>query len=410
MICKEGGLGGPCLSGFEQCSVTILSDKNKTEGVIPDELVETIEQDPKDKELPSSLLQCILDNQNCIELKQRDCMPTYNACSLKALEDSRKRRLRNFPKEDESQVPASRASDETDIEDLNKKLSGNFTSCVQYYTRCTAAATLSSEVSDCVKRFHSCSLQLLKNAEVEDKLVPGINLSPLDAPGTSTENIKLSSSLFACIQDYVMCLMRKDQWCMRDYNKCTLEVLDKAKNNETLGLSESTPTTTDSSFKTNLELTTQPIAISDQLSTEPPPNTNIIPEVSTVPNSSNNQSELSTDLDTKNDLQGDEKDSVLEQGPGREGTADISDGSSTGPSDSSVPATETATTTTTTTAASEPANPVTTSPELVNPTTSLTTPVSSVPVSNVQDSSSASPDQKFETQTAESDISGKNHI
>jgi len=54
-------------------------------------------------------------------------------------------------------------------------------------------------MSDCVKRFHSCSLQLLKNANIEDKSVEGIVVEPV-APADGDKNKKLSSSLFSCIQ------------------------------------------------------------------------------------------------------------------------------------------------------------------------------------------------------------------
>ena len=195
---------------------------------------------------------------------------------MKALEDSRKRRLRIL---DENQLPASRASDESEIEDLNKKLSGNFTLCVQSYTQCTAKASIALEVSECVKRFHACSLQLLKEAELEDKGAQGgIVFEPVETPGTTTENKKLSSSLFACIQDYVMCLMRKDNWCMRDYNNCTLIVL--ARDN-----------------KAKQDLT------------------------------------IDKDVETKNDLQGSQNQTLVQEYPGREGSIDIESSSSTESSD-----------------------------------------------------------------------------
>lgn len=285
-ICNETGLGSQCLTEFDKCSMEILSDKNKTGGLIPEELTETIEQEPKDKELPSSLLQCILDNQNCIESKRLGCMPTYNSCALKALEDSRKRRLRIL---DENQLPASRASDESEIDDLNKKLSGNFTLCVQSYTQCTAKASIALEVTECVERFHACSLQLLKEAELEDKGAQGgIVFEPVETPGITSENKKLSSSLFACIQEYVMCLMRKDNWCMRDYNNCTLIVLDR-----------------DNKAKQDLA--------------------------------------IDKDVETKNDFQGSQNQTLVEDDPGREGSIEID---SSSPSSSSV-TDETSSTTTT---------------------------------------------------------------
>ena len=239
-VCNETNLESRCRAEFETCSVRLLSDRNRTEGVIPDELTDDIEEEgPKDETLPSSLLQCILDNHDCIDNKKpSNCMATYNACSLKALEDFRTRRLRLLNgSADESPVPASRASDETEVEELNKYLSGNFTSCVQSYTACTAEATIALEMNDCVKRFHSCSLQLLKKANIEDKQVEGIHVEPTEPVSGGDDNKKLSSSLFSCIQDYVMCLMRKDNWCMRSYNNCTLQVLDadaRAKQKDSL--------------------------------------------------------------------------------------------------------------------------------------------------------------------------------
>ena len=161
------------------------------------------------------------------DYQKSNCMADYNACSLKALEDFRNRQLRLLNGTDEEPaVPASRASDETEVEELNKYLSGNFTSCVQSYTACTAQATIALEINDCVKRFHSCSLQLLKNSNIEEKPVKGIVVEPVnDVEGE--DNKKLSKSLFSCIQEYIMCLMRKENWCMMTYNNCTLIVLDK---------------------------------------------------------------------------------------------------------------------------------------------------------------------------------------
>jgi hypothetical protein len=196
---------------------------------------------------------------------------------------------------------ASRASDESDLEDLNKYLSGNFTRCVQSYTACTAGASLASEMSDCVKRFHSCSLQLLKEANIEDKRVEGAILEP-----ESGKDKKLSSSLFSCIRGYVMCLMRKDQWCMRDYNKCTLDVLDndlKSKQNQTLV------------EETDIDL-----------------NQNQTLLETTEMKSKQNESLIeTTDLETKNDLQGSQNQTLEEEGPGREGSTDLetSDNAST---------------------------------------------------------------------------------
>ena len=226
-VCNETRPEVECLNTFDKCSIQVLSDKEKTEGVVPDELVERIEEGTTDEKLPSSLLQCILDNHDCIDYQKSNCMDDYNACSLQALEDFRNRQLRLLNGTDEEPaVPASRASDETEVEELNKYLSGNFTSCVQSYTACTAQATIALEINDCVKRFHSCSLQLLKNSNIEEKPVKGIVVEPVnDVEGE--DNKKLSKSLFSCIQEYIMCLMRKENWCMMTYNNCTLIVLDK---------------------------------------------------------------------------------------------------------------------------------------------------------------------------------------
>ena len=226
-VCNETRPEVECLNTFDKCSIQVLSDKEKTEGVVPDELVDRIEEGTTDEKLPSSLLQCILDNHDCIDYQKSNCMADYNACSLKALEDFRNRQLRLLNGTDEEPaVPASRASDETEVEELNKYLSGNFTSCVQSYTTCTAQATIALEINDCVKRFHSCSLQLLKNSNIEEKPVKGIVVEPVnDVEGE--DNKKLSKSLFSCIQEYIMCLMRKENWCMMTYNNCTLIVLDK---------------------------------------------------------------------------------------------------------------------------------------------------------------------------------------
>jgi hypothetical protein len=210
------------LSDFDQCSVHVLSDKTRTDGIVPDELTEDIKQGEKDETLSTSLLECILENNACIDGQKSGCMPAYNSCALKALEDFRNRRLRLL--EDETPAPASRSEDKSDPDEANKYLSGNFTHCVQSYTACTAKASIALERSDCLKQFHGCSLELLKAAHIDDKQVEGFDLGHV---GSAAEDTKLSSSLFTCIQEYFMCLMRKGDACLKTYNGCTLKVLDE---------------------------------------------------------------------------------------------------------------------------------------------------------------------------------------
>ena len=103
------------------------------------------------------------------------------------------------------------------------KLSDNFTNCVMEYSRCLDT---SEDQDYCKREFDDCSLAILSDARLDDELVQSFVYDPTkNLEGEEAEHA-LSNDLFVCIQAYMMCTMKKQQFCMRDYNQCTLRVLD----------------------------------------------------------------------------------------------------------------------------------------------------------------------------------------
>ena len=128
-------------------------------------------------------------------------------------------------------APESRASDEQtedvvsdiEIEQFNVALSDNFTGCVTIYSNCL---DYRGDQTYCTDQFHECSLSILSDARLNDKEVQSFVYDPSKNEGLEEEDHELSEDLFLCIQSYMMCTAKIGQTCMRDYNRCTLNVLD----------------------------------------------------------------------------------------------------------------------------------------------------------------------------------------
>merc|ERR1712223_1759339 len=73
--------------------------------------------------------------------------------------------------------------------------------------------------------FHKCSLNILSDSQYDHKTTI-IVYNAADNQELEPEDHALSEDLFICIQTYMKCAETKDRHCMRDYNNCTLAVLD----------------------------------------------------------------------------------------------------------------------------------------------------------------------------------------
>ena len=70
-------------------------------------------------------------------------------------------------------------------------------------------------------------MSILSDARLDDELVQSFVYDPTTNLDGEEADHALSKELFTCIQTYMMCTMKKGPFCMQDYNKCTLKVLDK---------------------------------------------------------------------------------------------------------------------------------------------------------------------------------------
>jgi hypothetical protein len=155
------------------------------------------------------------------------CQSDARKCLLNSLERARQQSLKN------QEPPESRSSEEADedilvndveIDMFNGALSDNFTNCVMEYSTCLESTTTGR--SYCTEEFNQCSLAILNDARLDDKMVQGFVYDPTQNQGAQQVEHELSDDLFICIQKYMRCTMKKDKFCMRDYNQCTLAVLE----------------------------------------------------------------------------------------------------------------------------------------------------------------------------------------
>lgn len=164
---------------------------------------------PKDDLLLQDLSQCSQVVKNSVQ-----------NCLAEALENARQRYMKSMldaESRSEEQVPPE------DIEKFNTALSSNFTVCVTEYSQCL---DYRGDQDYCTQKFHECSLGILSDAKLDDKTVQSFVYDPSKNEGLENEEHELSQDLFDCIQKYMSCTMNVGKKCMRDYNECTLEVLD----------------------------------------------------------------------------------------------------------------------------------------------------------------------------------------
>jgi len=164
---------------------------------------------PKDDLLLKDLSQCSTSAKNGVQ-----------NCLAEALENARQRYMKSMldaESRSEEEVPPE------DIEQFNTALSSNFTVCVTDYSKCL---DYRGDQGYCTQKFHECSLGILSDAKLNDKTVQSFVYDPSKNQGLENEEHELSQDLFDCIQKYMSCTMNVGKSCMRDYNECTLAVLD----------------------------------------------------------------------------------------------------------------------------------------------------------------------------------------
>ncbi len=235
--------GTDCLDQFGRCSIDRLSDKTVTEGVLPPELTDSnaVESREGDAELPKTLLECILTHQRCIVPNEKGCMAEYQRCSLRALQDSRNRRISSHPNYDDENIVIGRENEfgpsigdnNNDDNAFSKFLSRNFTLCVSLYTDCVAfyGDNVAGDGDECAETFDQCSIALLFEFNLNG--TDSVSSSPLgqDAlDGVLDGDRRLATELYECIRDNMMCLMGASRnVCMGDYQACSLAAMDRAK-------------------------------------------------------------------------------------------------------------------------------------------------------------------------------------
>ena len=164
---------------------------------------------PKDDLLLKDISQCSTSVRNNVQ-----------NCLAEALENARQRYMKSMldaESRSEEEVPPE------DIEQFNIALSSNFTVCVTDYSKCL---DYRGDQDYCTQKFHECSLGILSDAKLNDKTVQSFVYDPSKNQGLENEEHELSQDLFNCIQKYMSCTMNVGKSCMRDYNECTLAVLD----------------------------------------------------------------------------------------------------------------------------------------------------------------------------------------
>ena len=219
-LCEENYRG--CLASIRECQRSYQTCKSlppSSSGDLEEEVVSK-----KDPSLEEDLLQCQTRYFSCRSNSANSCQLTGEKCVSQALERARQKAILV-----EQEPPESRASDEQtenvigpiDIEKFNVALSDNFTTCVTKYSRCL---DYRGDQVYCTDQFHMCSLGILDDANISDKTIQTYVYDPSKNEGL--EDHELSEDLFICIQNYMMCQDKSGQGCMRDYNECTLKVLD----------------------------------------------------------------------------------------------------------------------------------------------------------------------------------------
>ncbi len=254
LSCPPSSSTSDCFREFGKCSLHRLADKSITEGIIPPELTDPLVAESReggsggsrggimmeDEMLPKTLLECILDYQDCIVPNKPNCMADFQLCSLRALEDSRRRRLFNAGRRENVKGPeiGNELIDNGHNPGFAEVLSRNFTQCVALYTDCVDFyRSVESGTRECAEGFDQCSLSLLFDSNLngtnpEDSKLEEEALETLDS---NTGERRLATELYECIRDHMMCLMGADRTlCMGDYQACSLAAMDRARRRKKL--------------------------------------------------------------------------------------------------------------------------------------------------------------------------------
>ena len=238
--CPQEQQSSNCFRQFGQCSLDRLADKTITDGILPPELTEPLQEarnrEEDEEMLPKTLLECILDYQNCIVPNIPNCMADFQSCSLRALEDSRRRRLLNAGGRENVEGPKLEEADEDGKDVMSEVLSRNFTQCVAFYTDCvdfySSAKVGSGAEEECAEGFDQCSLALLfdSNLNGTDPGASELEQEALEILDGNGGERRLATELYECIRDHMMCLMGADRTlCMGDYQDCSLAAMDRAR-------------------------------------------------------------------------------------------------------------------------------------------------------------------------------------
>ena len=184
---------------------------------------------PDDDLLTNGISKC---NSSFSRCQGENCISQVRNCLLKTLEGARQRRLRSETELDEEEETPSRSEETLDLDINALDLSNNFTDCVTEYSACL---DYRGDQTYCKQKFNNCSLDILSDTELSDEQAlkqPPFIYDPTKNEGLEQDEHELSADLFICIQEFMMCNMNRNMNCMRNYNFCTLKVLDNYHNDK----------------------------------------------------------------------------------------------------------------------------------------------------------------------------------
>ena len=184
---------------------------------------------PDDDLLTNGISKC---NSSFSRCQGENCISQVRNCLLKTLEGARQRRLRSETELEEEEETPSRSEETLDLDINALDLSNNFTDCVTEYSACL---DYRGDQTYCKQKFNNCSLDILSDTELSDEQVlkqPPFIYDPTKNEGLEQDEHELSADLFICIQEFMMCNMNRNMNCMRNYNFCTLKVLDNYHNDK----------------------------------------------------------------------------------------------------------------------------------------------------------------------------------
>ena len=205
-----------CQKRYDECKSDSKLDTEPEKGQLNDDL------------LINGISRCNTSFSRC---QGENCISQVRNCLLKTLEDARQRRLRSETALEEKETP-SRPVEVLDLDIKALDLSNNFTDCVTEYSACL---DYRGDQTYCKQKFNNCSLDILSDTELSDEQAlkqPPFVYDPTKNEGLEQDEHELSADLFICIQEFMMCNMNRNMNCMRNYNFCTLKVLDNYHNDK----------------------------------------------------------------------------------------------------------------------------------------------------------------------------------